>query len=51
MHEITIEHGKGLVILGPVEERREDVALPRKVMEKIQKAVERKNVEPPKPGG
>jgi len=50
MHEITIEHGKGLVILGPVEERREDIALPRKVMEKIQKAVERKDVEPPKPG-
>ncbi|MEM0313521.1 MAG: KaiC domain-containing protein [Candidatus Bathyarchaeia archaeon] len=50
MHEIAIEHGKGLVILGPVEERREDIALPRKVMEKMQKALERRDVEPPKPG-
>ncbi|MEM3090276.1 MAG: KaiC domain-containing protein [Candidatus Bathyarchaeia archaeon] len=49
MHEITVEHGKGLVILGPVEERREDVVLPRKVMERIQKAMERRDVEPPKP--
>jgi KaiC/GvpD/RAD55 family RecA-like ATPase len=49
MHEITIEHGKGLVILGPVEERREDIALPRKVMERIQKAAEKRDVEPPKP--
>ncbi|MEM2666930.1 MAG: ATPase domain-containing protein, partial [Candidatus Bathyarchaeia archaeon] len=47
MHEIAIEHGKGLVILGPVEERKEDIALPRKVMEKIQKAAEKRELEQP----
>ncbi len=47
MHEIAIEHGKGLLILGPVEERREDLALPRKVTEKIQRSAERRDVELP----
>ncbi|MEM1726739.1 MAG: KaiC domain-containing protein [Candidatus Bathyarchaeia archaeon] len=45
MHEIMIEHGKGLVILGPVEERREDIALPKKVMEKIRRASEKAQLE------
>lgn len=45
MHEIAIEHGKGLVILGPAGERREDLALPRKVMERIQKAAAKRDVE------
>ncbi|MBC7113035.1 MAG: KaiC domain-containing protein [Candidatus Methanomethyliales bacterium] len=48
MHEITIEHGKGLVVLGPVEERKEDIALPKKVMDKIQKSAERKGIGLPK---
>jgi hypothetical protein len=38
-----------LVILGPVEERREDIALPRKVTEKILKAAERRELEQPNP--
>ena len=45
MHEIAIEHGRGLVILGPVEERKEDIALPRRVMEKIQRALEKRELE------
>ena len=47
MHEIAIEHGRGLVILRPVEERREDVTLPKRVMDKIQRTVERKDSELP----
>ncbi|MEM2104469.1 MAG: KaiC domain-containing protein [Candidatus Bathyarchaeia archaeon] len=47
MHEITIENGKGLVVLKPVEERKEDLALPRKVVEKIRKTAEERKTEPP----
>lgn len=48
MHEIAIEHGKGLVILGPTEERREDIALPGKVTERIRKSAEKVNFELPR---
>lgn len=41
MHEISIVDGKGLVILGPLEMRREDIALPRRAMERIKKASEK----------
>lgn len=41
MHEIAIQHGRGLVILGPVEERKEDLALPRNVMDRIRKTAEK----------
>ncbi|MEM2126900.1 MAG: KaiC domain-containing protein [Candidatus Bathyarchaeia archaeon] len=43
MHEVSIIDGKGLVILGPLEERREDIALPRRVMEKIQRTAEKRD--------
>ncbi|MCD6446517.1 KaiC domain-containing protein [Candidatus Bathyarchaeota archaeon] len=45
LHEITIQPGKGLVILGPVEARREDVILPRKVMDKIRSSTEKEKFE------
>jgi KaiC domain protein len=35
LHEIDIVSGKGLVIVGPVERRREDFSLPREVSRKI----------------
>ncbi|MEN2974245.1 MAG: KaiC domain-containing protein [Candidatus Caldarchaeales archaeon] len=35
LHEIDIIQGKGLVILGPVEMRREDLSLPKDVFRKI----------------
>ncbi|MFN3622062.1 MAG: KaiC domain-containing protein [Nitrososphaerales archaeon] len=35
LHEIDIIPGKGLVILGPVERRREDYSLPKEVSKKI----------------
>jgi len=35
MHEVTIVDGKGLVVLGPARERREDVTLPKRVTDKI----------------
>lgn len=35
MYEIDIKDGKGLVVLGPVERRREDVALPSFVAKRI----------------
>lgn len=38
LHEIEIRDGVGLVILGPVEARREDVALPWSVTKKILEA-------------
>jgi len=38
--EIDIVNGKGIVLLGKVEKRKEDFALPEKVMEKIKKAQE-----------
>ncbi|MBS7638791.1 KaiC domain-containing protein [Candidatus Bathyarchaeota archaeon] len=43
MHELSIVDGKGLVILGPLEVRREDMALPRRVMERIQRASEKRD--------
>jgi len=39
--EIDIKPGKGLVLLGRMSERREDHALPKKVMEKIKESAER----------
>jgi KaiC/GvpD/RAD55 family RecA-like ATPase len=38
MHEVTALDGKGLTVLGPARERREDVTLPARVMEKTVKA-------------
>jgi len=38
MHEITIVDGKGLVILGPTDSRREDVSLPREVTDRMLEA-------------
>lgn len=38
MHEITALDGRGLVILGAARERREDVALPVRIMDKLAKA-------------
>ena len=35
LHEIDIVSGKGLVIVGPIERRREDFSLPREVSRKI----------------
>ncbi|MCS7116354.1 MAG: KaiC domain-containing protein [Nitrososphaerales archaeon] len=45
MFEIDIVDGKGLVILGSLEERKEDITLPREVIEKIKRAKERKEAE------
>jgi len=47
MHEIEIVDGKGLVIKGSVDMRKEDVALPRQVMDKIRKAAQKRDVEMP----
>lgn len=47
MHEIAILPGRGLVILRPVEMRKEDIALPRQVFEKVRRATEQKEVEVP----
>ncbi|MEM2647953.1 MAG: KaiC domain-containing protein [Candidatus Bathyarchaeia archaeon] len=47
LHEIMILPGRGLTIIGPVEMRKEDIALPRHVTKRIQKSVERKEVEAP----
>jgi len=41
MYEIDIVDGKGIVVIGPTSLRREDVALPQKVTEKIIRAKER----------
>ncbi|MGQ9543967.1 MAG: KaiC domain-containing protein [Candidatus Bathyarchaeia archaeon] len=38
MHEVTIVDGRGLVILGPTEFRREDVCLPSDVAERVMDA-------------
>lgn len=38
MHEVSVVDGKGLVVLGSVRERREDIALPKNVIDKIVKA-------------
>lgn len=45
MYEIDIIDGKGLVVIGPTAMRKEDVALPQKVTEKIAKAKERSEKE------
>ncbi len=47
MHEIDIVDGIGLVIIGPVELRKEDIALPSKVTRKILKAERMKELEAP----
>ncbi len=47
MYEITIVDGKGLVVLGPTGERREDVVLPESVMRKILDASRRAKEEIP----
>jgi len=47
MHEIEIVDGKGIVIKGSVEMRKEDIALPRQVMNKIRKASQKRDVETP----
>jgi len=47
MHEIEIVDGKGIVIKGSVEMRKEDIALPRQVMNKIRKASQKRDVEMP----
>lgn len=45
MHEITVVDGRGLVVIGPTRRRREDVALPEQVSEKIIAAQELKETE------
>jgi len=47
MHEIEIIPGRGLVISRPVEMRKEDIALPKQVTDKIQTAIEKRDVEVP----
>jgi len=47
MHEIAILPGRGLTIIKPVEMRKEDISLPKHVIERIQRAIERKEVEAP----
>lgn len=47
MYEIAIRPGRGLTIVKPVEMRREDISLPRHVIERIQKAAERREAEIP----
>ena len=47
MHEIAIVPGRGLVITGPVEMRREDVTLPKEVAEKIERTIRRREAEVP----
>ncbi|MCS7120896.1 MAG: KaiC domain-containing protein, partial [Candidatus Bathyarchaeota archaeon] len=45
MHEITIIPSKGLTIVKPVEMRKEDISLPKHVVEKIQRSVEKRETE------
>jgi len=45
MHEITVVDGKGLVVIGPTRRRREDVALPTQVTERIAAAQKLKEAE------
>jgi len=45
MHEISVVDGKGLVILGPVNRRREDIELPLEVRRKMLKAKRSKEEE------
>ena len=47
MHEIEILSGKGLIIRKPVEMRKEDIALPNQVITRIQRTIEKRDVETP----
>ena len=47
MHEINIVPGKGIVVIKPVEVRKEDITLPKQVMERIQRSMEKKEIELP----
>ncbi len=47
MHEIEIVNGRGLVILGPVEMRREDISLPSRVMRRMREVQRLKELEFP----
>jgi len=47
MYEVEVLPRKGLTIVKPVEMRKEDISLPRQVMEKIQKTAEKKEAELP----
>jgi len=43
--EIDIREGKGIVLIGKLDLRREDTSLPKKVMDKIKEAESRKDME------
>lgn len=47
MHEVEIIPGRGIVIRGPADLRREDVTLPMEVTEKIHEAQRRRRIEAP----
>lgn len=47
LHEISICDGKGIVVLGPVQERKEDFGLPRRVTERIIESQKEKESELP----
>jgi len=47
MHEISVVDGKGLVVLGPVRERKEDISLPESVARKMIKVKGEKEEELP----
>ncbi len=47
MHEVNVVDGRGLVVLGPARERREDLSLPRTVMDRMASAREAKEREIP----
>jgi len=47
MHEINILHGIGLAITRSVEMRKEDIALPKQVRNRIQRTTEKRDVEIP----
>jgi len=47
MYEIAILPGRGLTIVKPAKMRKEDISLPKQVMERIRKAAERKEAEIP----
>jgi len=45
MHEITVVDGRGLVVIGPVQRRREDITLPKQVTNRILAAQKSKDAE------
>lgn len=47
MHEIDILPGKGLIITRPVEMRKEDITLPKQVMNRIHRTMEKRDLETP----